>query len=133
MRTTVLNSKVVVMYDSISDLPIDRYHAFNKMVLIDSGIGSDLSDFDNHFERLRIYINTNPDEAIKELNNLRQSVFFIQNDISPKLLAFAALVVKINGKDYSDLSADGLKKVVEEINGEAFEKVTGELEEVKKK
>lgn len=133
MRTTVLNSKVVVMYDSISDLPIDRYHAFNKMVLIDSGIGSDLSDFDNHFERLRIYIKTNPDEAIKELNNLRQSVFFIQNDISPKLLAFAALVVKINGKDYSDLSTDGLKKVVEEINGEAFEKVTGELEEVKKK
>lgn len=134
MKTIVLSGKVVEMYDAISDLPVDRYHVYNKMLLIDSGIGSDLSDFDTHTERLRVYIQGgNREDAIKELNNLRQNVYMVQSGISPKMLAFAALVGKINGNECRDLSVEGLKKVVEEISGAAYDVVARELDDVKKK
>lgn len=51
MRTIKLAGKKVEIYDAIEDLPILRFHKYNKMLLIDAGIGSDLSDFDKHIEK----------------------------------------------------------------------------------
>lgn len=133
MKTVMLNSKVVELYDDIAVLPVNRYHVFNKMLLIDSGCGSDLNDFDAHIERLRVFVRTDPDEAAKELDNLRQNVYFIQNNLSPRMLAFAALVAKINGNKCEDVSTEGLKKVVEEISGEPYSEVIKVLDDIKKK
>ena len=49
MRKIVLAKHKVELYDSIDELPIVRFHKYNKMLLIDAGVGSDLSDWDaNH-------------------------------------------------------------------------------------
>lgn len=124
----------VELYDDISQLPVKRYHVFNRMLLVDAGIGSDIGDFDRHIERIRAYDGKEQkDNLLAELQNLRQSVYFIINNINPKLMAFAALVVKIDGTVCDDLSDDGLRKVLELINDAPYQEITASLEAVKKK
>lgn len=75
MKEVTINKHKCKIYDSIEDLPIVRFHHYNHMVLVDAGIGSEISDFDNHIERVVRYIkNKDNDNAAKELDNLRQNV-----------------------------------------------------------
>lgn len=46
MKNVPIKGMNVELYDSIEDLPIMRFHKYNKMLLVDAGVGSDLSDFD---------------------------------------------------------------------------------------
>ena len=51
MKTTKIGERAVVLYDSIDELPILRFHAYNKMLLIDAGVGSVLNDCDAPIEK----------------------------------------------------------------------------------
>ena len=104
----------VVLYDSIDELPIARFHKYNRYLLVDAGVGSEISDFDNHIERVVRYIrNKDNESAGKELENLRQNVFMVLSEQNIKHLSFACLVKTIDGKANDDLSPDGLAKVLE--------------------
>ena len=134
MRTTKIGGRAVVLYDSIDELPILRFHAYNKMLLIDAGVGSDLSNWDAHIEKaIRFIRKGNPDLAEKELDNLRQNVYFIQSAISPKYLAFACLVKSVDKTEYNDMTADGLQKVLDLFADTPIPELTAQLEAVKKK
>lgn len=112
MKDFVIGKHKVKVYDSIDDLPMARFHKYNKMLLIDAGIGSDMASFDAHIEKVVRYIkNGDTDDAGKELENLRQNVFVIQTEQSPRNLSFAALVAEIDGIVCDDLSDEGLEKV----------------------
>lgn len=122
------------MYDSIEDLPIMRFHKYNKMLLVDAGVGSDLSDFDRHVEKVIRYLNSpTPNMATVELENMRQNIYFIQSEVSPRHLAFAVLVKSINGKPRNDLSDDGLQQTISLFKDVANSEITAQLEAVKKK
>ena len=113
----------VSVYDSIDELPMVRFHKYQKYLMIDSGVGSDLRSFDERAERIRRFlINNEPDKAVQEMNNLRQCVYLIQTEINPKHLAFATLVKEIDGVPQDDLTDEGIKRVLntlaEGTNGE---------------
>lgn len=133
MKTVKLGKFDVVLYDSIDELPMSRFHKYNKMVLIDSGVGSDLSDIDVHIEKAIRYAKKNPDLVGAELNNLRQNIFFIQSEISPRFIAFAVLVKSIDGKECNDLSDDGLQKTLAYFSDTPINEITDLIESVKKK
>jgi hypothetical protein len=134
MKTIEVDGKKIELYDSIEDLPILRFHKFNKMLLVDAGVGSDLADFDRHIERAIIYASGDtPKMAVKELQNLRQNVYLIQSEVSPRCMAFAALVKSIDGVEYNDMSDDGLQKVINIIGNVSHNEMTGYLNSVKKK
>lgn len=134
MRTIQLGKHSVEIYDAIDELPMTRFHKYNKMLLVDSGIGSDLADFDRHIERAMIYCRSkNPELASTELDNLRQNVYFIQMGISPRHLAFAVLIKSIDGKSCDDLSDEGLQKIVDTFADVAIKDITATIEAVKKK
>lgn len=134
MKTAQIGKHIVEYYDSIEDLPIVRFHKYNKMLLIDAGLGSDLTDFDAHIEKAVAFIQSgDKDNATNELNNLRKAVYFIQNGLSPKYLAFAALVSKIDGKTTEDLSDDGLRSVVDTLADTTQKQAVSELDSAKKK
>lgn len=134
MKTTKIGKHTVELYDSIEDLPILRFHKYNKMLLIDSGLGSDLTDIDVHIEKTISYMNADKkDEAVAELANLRKALYFVQMGLSPKHLAFAALVARIDGKETNDLSDDGLQKVVGLLSETTNKQLVGELDQSKKK
>lgn len=134
MREIKLNKKKVLLYDSIEELPITRFHKYNKMILVDAGIGSDLAGLDRLIERVARYVKKNDlKNAEAELENMRQNVYFIQNNISPRYLAFAALVKSVDGVSCDDLSDDGLQKIVNMLSDENHKEVTEHLDSVKKK
>ena len=134
MKEIKLNGHDVRIYDSIDALPIVRFHQYNRMLLVDAGIGSDITDFDGHVERVVRYIRKGENEnAAKELDNLRQNVFMIMSGQSVHDLSFACLVYSIDGDVVEDISPDGLAKVLHLLGGATRKELADGFRPVKKK
>ena len=134
MKTLKLAGKTIEFYDDIENLPVTRFHKYNKMLLVDAGIGSDIADFDKHISRIAAFLAKNDNkQAITELENIRQNVYFIQSGVSPRNLAFAVLVKSIDGKPCDDLSDEGLKKIVDMFADVPYKDLAASIEAVKKK
>ena len=134
MKELKLNGHKVRIYDSIDTLPITRFHCYNRMLLVDAGVGSDISDFDNHIERMVRYIRKGDnDSAAKELDNLRQNVYMIMSGQSVRDMSFACLVASIDDKPCDDLSPEGLQKVIETLGGATRDELTEAYQSAKKK
>lgn len=134
MKEITLNKHKVIYYDDIEQLPAVRHQKYNKMILIDAGLGPDIEMFDSHFDKAIAYMNNNnTDLAVKQLDNIRHAVYMVQNEMSPKYMAFAALIKSIDGVDADDLSDDGLKKTFDIIKDTPISDVNNVLDSVKKK
>lgn len=134
MQTVKIGKHTVEMYDAIDELPIVRFHKYQKLLLIDAGIGSDIASFDHCLDKARRYLaDGKVDKAQRELENLRQNVYFIQSELSPKHRAFAALVTKIDGRPFDDVSDGTLAEISETLNDASEKELTARLETVKKK
>lgn len=112
MKTLFIKGHVLKVYDSIDELPIVNFQKYNKYLLIDSGLGSDVDDIDRHIVSLAKLIGSDTKKAQQELLNMRQTIVMINNEISPKHLAFAALVYSIDGQRVTDLSDEGLQSIL---------------------
>lgn len=115
MKEIVINKHILKVYDSIDEMPIINFQKYNKYLLIDSGLGSDIDSIDTHLVNLAKLIKTNTQKASQELQNLRQTLHLIVSGISPKYLAFAALLYSIDDEPVTDLSDDNLKKILAKI------------------
>lgn len=116
MKSLIINKKVIKIYDSIDEMPIVNFQKYNKYLLIDSGVGSDADDIDAHITRVAKFIKANNNKkALQELQNMRQNMYMVNNEISPRYLAFAALIQSVDGKEISDLSDDSLKNTLDNI------------------
>lgn len=134
MKSLLINKKIVRVYDSIDEMPIINFQKYNKYLLIDSGIGSDADDIDAHIVKIAKYIKSNNNrKALQELQNMRQNIYMVNSEISPKYLAFAALIHSIDGKEVNDLSDDGLKKLLQDLKDIKHSKVIDFLLWLKKK
>lgn len=134
MKSLLINKKIVRVYDSIDEMPIINFQKYNKYLLIDSGIGSDADDIDAHIVKIAKFIKANNNKkALQELQNMRQNMYMVNNEISPKYLAFAALIHSIDGKEVNDLSDDGLKKLLQDLKDIKHSKVIDFLLWLKKK
>nr|DAQ60089.1 MAG TPA: hypothetical protein [Caudoviricetes sp.] len=134
MKNLLINKKIVRVYDSIDEMPIVNFQKYNKYLLIDSGIGSDADDIDAHIVKIAKYIKSNNNKkALQELQNMRQNIYMVNSEISPKYLAFAALIHSIDGKEVNDLSDDGLKKLLQDLKDIKHSKVIDFLLWLKKK
>ena len=132
MKVININELKVEMYDGdISELPAARFQAFSKYVLLDAKIGGELSDIDFHIERILLFMESDKPKARIELQNLRQNLYFVMEGINPKMLAFATLVHKIDGKEQTDLTDSGIRRVWEQLNitqrHSAFDKMVDAL------
>lgn len=134
MKTLIIGKKVVKVYDSIDDMPIVNFQKYNKYLLIDSGIGSDADDIDAHIIKIAKFINSGDKaKALTELQNMRQNMFMITSEISPKYLAFAALIFSVDGKQNTDLSDDSLKLLLDELKDVKHSSILDFLVGLKKK
>ena len=134
MVTVKIGKHTVEMYDGIEELPIVRFHKYQKLLLVDSGIGADMAAFDQRIEKTRRFLMAGDNKnAQQELENLRQCVFMIQNEFSPKLRAFAVLVAKIDGRECTDISDCSLDAIVTELSESPLKELTARLDAVKKK
>ena len=134
MVTAKIGKHTVEFYDTIEELPIVRFHKYQKLLLVDAGIGSDIAAFDQRIEKTRRFLMAGkPEQAQQELENMRQCVFLIQSGVNPKHRAFAVLVTKIDGQDCTDIGDDALAAITEKLNDVPESELTAQLEAVKKK
>lgn len=134
MRTVTYNKRQLRIYDSVDELPIVNFQKYNKYLLIDAGIGSDVDDIDQHINKIVQFMNAGEKgKAAQELQNMRQNLYMIGAEISPKNLAFAALIHSVDGKEVTDLSDDGLKSLLAELGKVKQSALSRLLDEVKKK
>lgn len=134
MKKLKLGGHKVLVYDSIDELPMVRFHKYSKMLLVDAGVGSDINGFDAHIERAVRYIRKGDMEnGAKELENLRQNVYLILQEQSVSDLSFACLVAEVDGKPTDDLSEEGLTQVIRTLGGVPRKEIADSLESVKKK
>lgn len=104
------------------------------MLLVDAGIGSSIADFDSHMERTMAFLaGKKIEEAQKELQNIRQNIYLIQHQLTPKHLAFAAIVKEVDGKPCDDISDEGLKATLKMMEDVSIGNFDEELADAKKK
>lgn len=133
MRNIQSGRYIIEIFDSIDELSSERFQKFNKYLLIDSGVGSDINDFNSHVTRIAQLVKKEPDQAIRELENLRLSMYLISEEINPKHLSFVLLINKINGKPLTDVSDDNIKKVHKQLNSLNSKFIDRLVQTVKKK
>lgn len=136
MQLIRYNGHTLEMYDSITELPITRYQEYNRYVMIDSGIGSDMNDADGHILTLRRLVAAGKmEEADTQLVNMRQNLAFVVSNTSPRMNSFVPLIATMNGRPVSDLSPENVQKLLAELDrkGLTAGKVLGFLTAVKKK
>lgn len=134
MKTIDTGKHVIKLYDSVDELPISAYQRYNKFLLIDAGIGSSVDDLDSHIVKLAKLIGTNEREkAAQELQNMRQNLYMINSKISPKYLAFAALVYSVDDKKIEAVSDDDYHELLVKIQEIPHGLLTKTLDWLKKK
>lgn len=133
MKKTRINGHNVEIFDNIDELPIIRFQKFNKLLLIESGIGGDLADYVRHLERLKLYAEKRDFNKLSiEFQNMQQNINFLIEGVNPRLMAFGCLVASIDGEPQK-IDDDSLKGLIEKISGASYREVSDILSETKKK
>lgn len=115
MRKVSLNNHIIELYDSIDELPINRYYKYNKYLIIDSGIGGDIESISNKLGVLAKHIELNNGLALTELENIRKGLFLVLEEYNPRYFSFAVLIHKVDGEILEDISEENLKRVINKI------------------
>lgn len=134
MKRLKIGRNWVEIYDSVDEMPMERFHVMNKYLIIESGIGSSFQDFHSHLSLIKAFVEVNDKEsAYTELENLSLSLNFGLNGENFSGMAFCATIKTINGKEIHDISDEGLKRTLQMINGEKKGFIKTLIDEVKKK
>ena len=122
------------MYDSIEELPIVRFQKYNKMLMLDAGLGSDLTALDAHLARVGEFIKAGEtDNAAREIDNLRQTLFNVQNGLTPHFMSLIPLMAEVDGEPLTDLSDENIQRVYDTLKDVTMKAYEGAASEVKKK
>ncbi len=136
MKDININGHNIELYDSIEDMPITRYNALNRYSLIDSGLGNSFADVDQKITETIGLLNADQKEkAIKSLLNMRNTYYFMFENIDPKCNSFLCMVKSIDGIANDDISENGLLKTKDRLLKTKISRsmIVTVLSEIKKK
>ncbi len=122
----------VLLYDDIDEMPVERFNKANKFWMLSDHLGNSFEDIDRvHLSKL-YFVAGDKDKTVKEVNNLRVLVHNIIREVHPNQLAFAATIHSVDGKEVTDITDEGLARVMRDLSskglsiGEAKKKITRE-------
>lgn len=136
MKEISLNGYLLEMYDSIEELPEERFQKFNRYAVIDAGIGSDIDSMARHINLILQYNQRGKQEDVAQAaSNLLQCLTFVVNGISPEMHCFSAMVKSVNGVAWEDTGTSGAEKLTAMLSerGLTVGKVRGFIAHAKKK
>lgn len=112
MKILKIAGNTVKIYSDIEEMPSDRFQEFNRLMMIDVGIGADASSVSQHINMIIHGISKGDLKRVEnELKNYRQNIAFIMDKTSPQTLAFCALIKEFNGKPFSGIDDESIKQV----------------------
>jgi hypothetical protein len=123
----------VELYDCIDELPIQRFQKYNKFLMIDAGVGSDAHDILTHIDKAERLLKSDPTAALRELENMRAAIYLVREELSPRYMAFAVLVARIDGEAVTDISDAGLRATLDRLRTARVGWIDCILDAVKKK
>lgn len=126
----------IEIFDSVHNLPVLRFQRFNKYMMQAVDIGNTFEDYERRTQKALQFLQKDmKPEALQELENRRQTVYNAFNDFTPKGKAFAILVKRIDGYNYTGYSPNDLDRVLEHLDriGLGMDVTIEKLSEVKKK
>jgi hypothetical protein len=119
----------VKLFSSIKELPITRKHELNKLVAQKIDIGDNPSDIARHLKALYKYVMGGyNNEAILELKNMHNNMFYAIEGIDIDCYCFAAMIHSVDGKEFTDLSLEGSKAMADWVTSSTM--TNGEVEEI---
>jgi hypothetical protein len=107
---------VIEYFESTEDLPVKRFQRFNKYLMKDADVGADCDGLLRRMASLSKFIEHDmKSKAVKELSNLEYCIFNAMNEQSPKTLAHAVMIKKLDGVLQVDYSEEGLKRLADKV------------------
>jgi len=131
-----LGKHKIELFESIDDLPFNRFNAFNKYIMLDAELGSTIADFDQKTVKIHNFLSKEMvDDALNELYNLRNTVHNAQTENNLRGFAFASLIRRIDGELITDYSNENLRLILDQLSEWDLTKsiVYTKSDEVKKK
>lgn len=119
MTEKTINGQKFTFFDNISELSIERYHQYSRYMLVASGIGDSLSDIDDHLGKIIRLMAVDVKKAEKEVRNLRQNLYMVQNQLDLRYKGFLFLTKSVNGEPWTDFSDEGIEKLYSIVNQES--------------
>jgi hypothetical protein len=139
MITTEVNGHKIITWGSIDEMPINRYSAFNRYMMLSDGLGSSFSDIENIHIRPLVQILDDKKKAIQQISNLRELVFNLLNEVNFEHRAYCVLVHSIDGKELTGFSESDIDETIKTLgrigvtHNEIKKKMTGQSGTVPKK
>jgi hypothetical protein len=116
MLIDTIGGHTIERYDSIDELPVDRFFKFNRFVMLDAGVGSDHADADKTDQKIiRLIRNGNYDEAVKAVQNRNTLSRWMMEQVNPKMMSYIPLIHSIDGKPFNDYSEDGCRRMLDKL------------------
>ena len=113
----------VTFYDSDKVLGPRRWNDFNKHIMVSSGVGSSIEDFDKRQSKSIAYLNDKDYESAGiELINQRQCFWNALQGYDPMGMAAAVMVYSIDGVVYEDYTEEGLNLILDKLEAVGFTK-----------
>lgn len=131
----LFKTTTIELYESIKEMPIERFNEFSKLAALDMGVGSTLEDFHNHFSKLHAYVvNNKRDEALIEMSNVYQGFFYAINKISIWSYSFCAFIKSVDGEEYNRTEINDHRILIKKLSekGLTVDKCQSTIDEVKK-
>lgn len=134
MKTLSIANRTIKLYDSTDEMPIEVFQKYNKYIIMDAGLGSDIDSVDEHIMKVARLIKAGDQvKAMRELQNMRQAMHLIISEVSPRNMAFAALVYSIDGKKVESISDTSLQELMHDISEVSEHTILNTIYEMKKK
>jgi len=90
----------IELYENIYEMPIENFAQMEKNLIIESGVGSTITDFDTRLQTLAQFVSSgHTEKGMNEINNLRNLFWNITQNITPGTDAYSCFVATINGKE----------------------------------
>lgn len=134
MRKVRMGGHTLELYDSVNDLPIGRFHDYNRSLMLDAGIGGDMEAADAHMAKIVAFLKAGKtDLAAGEMENLRQGLWLVMNGMTPRHSAFASLIASVDGKSTDGWTDSQLDALLKELPDIPVGELVKELDGIKKK
>lgn len=136
MELIVNEKHSVILFDSIDELQIERFNAFNRFVMLDAEVGGSIFDYDRNNQKLIEFLAKGMyPEALQEVKNNRLTIWNVLQGLNPNHYSFACLVKSIDGKECIGVKQTDLDEVIKKLIeiGITQGNLTEAFEAVKKK
>lgn len=135
MKEVKHNGNHFLIYDSIQELPCERFFQFNLQLALEAGIGGDINAIMARTGEMREWVRRGKkEEALQALNNLENAFNLLIQGVTPDTNAFVCLVKEANGTPVDDLSQSGMTRYLSQWSkrGLTIGKVKAIVMELKK-